>query len=236
MRNKGKLYLIPIPISEGTDEFVLPTVNARIVGGLRFFVVEKTKTARQFLRRMDRNFPIDESEFFELDKHNAYEFKTNALKTILKEHDIGLMSEAGYPGVADPGSEIVRFAHENDVDVVPLIGPSSLLLALAASGMNGQGFTFNGYLPKKDPERATKIKEINQLVIRTGYAQLFIETPYRNTAMMTDLLRLCNSNLSLTVAYDITGKKQYIKTKKIAAWKKSNFKFEKYPCVFVLGN
>jgi 16S rRNA (cytidine1402-2'-O)-methyltransferase len=233
---KGKLYIIPIPISEGELDMVLPSHNHEIVKDLRFFIVEKIKTARQFLRKMDRLFPIDDSVFFEQDKHNDYQFKLEAIEELKKGNDVGLMSEAGYPGIADPGAQIVALAHANNYQVVPLVGPSSLLLALAASGMNGQGFTFNGYLPKKDPERSQKIKELNNAVIRTNFAQLFIETPYRNEGMMEDLHKNCNSEILLTIAYDITGENEKIQTKSIVDWKRQPFKFDKKPCVFVLGN
>ncbi|MFT5823690.1 MAG: 16S rRNA (cytidine1402-2'-O)-methyltransferase, partial [Crocinitomix sp.] len=196
----AKLYIIPIPISENPLEHVLPDYNHEIVKELRYFVVERIKTARQFLRKMDREFPIDASEFYELNKHEGYAFQMEAIEALKNGHDVGLMSEAGYPGVADPGSEFVALAHRNNVEVIPLTGPSSLLLALAASGMNGQGFTFNGYLPKKDPERASKIKEINQTVIKPGYAQLFIETPYRNELMLRDLMSYFHHELMLTIA------------------------------------
>lgn len=232
----GKLYIIPIPISEGELDKVLPSYNHIKVRELRFFVVEKIKTARQFLRKMDREFPIDDTQFFEQDKHNDYHFKLDALAQLKKGNDVGLLSEAGYPGVADPGAQIVALAHLNNIEVIPFVGPSSLLLALAASGMNGQGFTFNGYLPKKDPERGQKIKELNNEVIRSGYAQLFIETPYRNEAMLADLTKYCDSEILLTIAYDITGDHQEIRTKSIGEWKKKPFSFDKYPCVFVLGN
>jgi len=232
----GKLYIIPIPISEDTLTQVLPDYNHLIVKELRCFIVEKLKTARQFLRKMDRSFPIDDSLFFELNKHQDYSFQQEALTKLKNGQDVGLMSEAGYPGVADPGSGVVALAHKHNIEIVPLIGPSSILLALAASGMNGQGFTFNGYLPKKDPERSGKIKQLNQQVVKTGYAQIFIETPYRNEIMLKDLIQHCHNNLLLTIAYDITGAKQNIKTKQIGDWKKSPFKFDKTPCVFVLGN
>jgi 16S rRNA (cytidine1402-2'-O)-methyltransferase len=231
----AKLYIIPIPISENPLEQVLPEYNHGIVKELRHFVVERVKTARQFLRKMDREFPIDASEFYELDKHDGYAFQMEAIEALKKGHDVGLMSEAGYPGVADPGSGFVALAHKNNAEVIPLTGPSSLLLALAASGMNGQGFTFNGYLPKKDPERASRIKTINQTVIKTGYAQLFIETPYRNEVMLKDLISYCDHELKLTIAYDVTGEKQKIKTKTIEEWRKAPFNFDKTPCVFVLG-
>lgn len=231
----AKLYIIPIPISENPLEQVLPEYNHSIVKELRHFVVERVKTARQFLRKMDREFPIDASDFYELNKHDGYTFQMEALEALKKGQDVGLMSEAGYPGVADPGSEFVALAHRNNIEVIPLTGPSSLLLALAASGMNGQGFTFNGYLPKKDAERASKIKQISQTVIKTGYAQLFIETPYRNEVMLKDLISYCHHELKLTIAYDVTGEKQRIKTKTIGEWGKAPFKFDKTPAVFILG-
>lgn len=235
LNRMAKLFLIPIPISDDTLGQVLPAYNHQIVKELRCFVVERIKTARQFLRQMDREFPIDDSTFYELNKHDDYAFQREALTELKKGNDVGLMSEAGYPGVADPGSEFVALAHKNNIEVVPLIGPSSILLALAASGMNGQGFTFNGYLPKKDPERSAKIKQLSQAVIKTGYAQLFIETPYRNQTMLNDLLRTCHNDLLLTIAYDLTGKKEKVKTKTIGDWTKSPFQFDKTPCVFVLG-
>lgn len=233
--SQGKLYIIPIPISEDTFEKVLPNYNHSIVKELRFFVVEKIKTARQFLRKMDGQFPIDDSEFYELDKHDGYAFEDAAMQHLKQGKDIGLMSESGYPGVADPGSQFIAIAHKNQIEIVPLIGPSSILLALAASGMNGQGFTFNGYLPKKEPERSAKIKELNQEILRTGFAQLFIETPYRNQQMFDDLLKSCSPQIKMTIAYDITGSNQRIRTKSLGDWKKSSFKFDKTPCVFVLG-
>ncbi len=233
--HKGKLYIIPIPISEETFENVIPSYNNQIVKKIRFFVVEKVKTARQFLRKMDREFDIDSTVFFELNKHDDYTFQREAIEQLKQGKDVGLMSEAGYPGIADPGSEFVALAHQNNIEVIPLIGPSSLLLALVSSGMNGQGFTFNGYLPKKDPERTNKIKELNQTIAKSGFAQLFIETPYRNKTMLADLLRICHNDLRLTIGYDVTGKAQKIQTKKITDWKKSSFQFEKIPCVFVLG-
>lgn len=186
---KGKLYIIPVQISENTFQKVIPDFNSSIVKGLRVFVVEKLKTARQFLRRMDSDFPIDDCIFFEQDKHADYAFHPDVMKILNEGKDVGLMSESGYAGVADPGTKIVALAHENNCKVIPLVGPSSILLALAASGMNGQGFTFHGYLPKSGNERVQKIKEIVTQIQRSGYAQLFIETPYRNDVMFDDLDR-----------------------------------------------
>lgn len=233
--SKGSLYIVPIPISENTLEKVIPEYNIQVVGKLRHFVVEKTKTARQFLRKCDRSFPIDDSTFFELNKHDGYSFQMEAIELLKNGTDVGLMSESGYPGVADPGSEFVALAHKYDIEIIPLIGPSSLLIAIAASGMNGQGFTFNGYLPRKEPDRSNKIKSIVQTIVKTGYAQLFIETPYRNESIFQDLIRAGNADLMLTIAYDVTGEQQKIKTKNLADWKKKPFQFQKTPCVFVLG-
>jgi 16S rRNA (cytidine1402-2'-O)-methyltransferase len=232
---KGKLYIIPIPISEDNFERVLPNFNQTIVNELRHFLVEKIKTSRQFLRKMNPTFPIDDCQFYELNKHDDYSFQDEVIQHLQKGIDVGIMSESGYPGVADPGTTFIALAHTHQIEIVPLIGPSSLLLALACSGMNGQGFTFNGYLPKSDVERSQKIKELNSIIQKTGFAQLFIETPFRNEAIFQDLLTHSNPTLLLTIAYDITGAKQFIRTKSIGEWKKHPFKFDKTPCVFVLG-
>lgn len=232
---KGKLYIIPVPISEDTFSRVIPAFNNSVVNELRVFVVEKLKTARQFLRKMNPVFPIDDSVFFEQDKHAAYNFHPDVIRLLNEGTDVGLLSESGYPGIADPGTKIVALAHENGCVVIPLIGPSSILLALAASGMNGQGFTFHGYLPKGGTERQQKIKDLVSQVQRLGYAQLFIETPYRNDGMLEDLLKHVPADLKLTIAYDITGSQEKIQTKKMQAWKKDPFSFDKLPCVFVLG-
>ncbi|WP_027419363.1 SAM-dependent methyltransferase [Crocinitomix catalasitica] len=233
--SQGKLFIIPIPISDTALDNVLPSLNHELVGPLRIFVVEKIKTARQFLRKMDATFPIDDSVFYEQDKHNDYEFELEIHQLMKEGKDIGLLSEAGYPGIADPGAKIVALAHKNNMKVVPLVGPSSIFLALAASGMNGQGFTFNGYLAKKDPERTSEIKQLVQRIAKTGFAEIFIETPYRNVSLMEDLIRMCPGEILLTIAYDITGDKERIQTKPIELWAKKPFPFDKTPCVFVLG-
>jgi 16S rRNA (cytidine1402-2'-O)-methyltransferase len=232
---KGKLYIIPVPISEDTFHKVLPSYNADVIKPIRVFVVEKLKTARQFLRKTDSAFPIDDSTFFELDKHDDYNFDKSVLQLLNEGKDVGLMSESGYAGVADPGSKIVALAHKNNVQVIPLIGPSSIITAIAASGMNGQGFTFHGYLPKSGQERIQKIKELVSSIQKTRFAQIFIETPYRNQTMIDDLMKSVPDEIKLTVAYDITGANESIKTKSIIEWKKNPFVFDKLPCVFVLG-
>ena len=232
---KGKLYIIPVPISEDTFHKVLPSYNAEVIKPIRIFVVEKIKTARQFLRKTDPAFPIDDSTFFELDKHDDYNFDKSVLQFLNEGKGVGLMSESGYAGVADPGLKIISLAHKNNIQVIPLIGPSSIITAIAASGMNGQGFTFHGYLPKSGQERIQKIKELVTSIQKTGYAQLFIETPYRNQALFEDLLKFVSDEIKLCIAYDITGTQESIKTKSICEWKKNPFVFDKMPCVFVLG-
>ena len=232
---KGKLYIIPITISETNLENVLPERTLDVAKKLRCFVVEKTKTARQFLRKVDKAFPIDDSEFFELNKHDGYAFEDGVIERLKNGENVGLMSESGYPGIADPGSTVVKKAHANNLKVISLIGPSSIFLALATSGLNGQGFTFNGYLPKNESERVKKIKDLSQLVLRNGYAQIFIETPYRNQAMYNDLIKHASVTVMLTVAIDITGRQEKIKTKSIECWRKESFMLPKEPCVFILG-
>ncbi len=232
---KGKLYIIPIPISLNTHNTALTQQTIEVAKNTRFFVVEKIKTARQFLRAIDKTFPIDDSEFYELNKHGNYEFNQAVLKRLQDGFNVGVMSEAGYPGIADPGNGVVQIAHKNNIEVVPLIGPSSLFLALAASGLNGQGFTFHGYLPKSEIERVIAIKQLNQNILKTGFAQIFIETPYRNQAIFESLLKHGLSNIQLTVAIDITGVKESILTQTIEKWRKVNLSFEKSPCVFILG-
>lgn len=232
---KGKLYIIPIPISNGTANSVLTDQTIEVSKKIRHFVVEKTKTARQFLRQIDRGFPIDDSVFYELNKHDNYSFNTTVLELLKSGVDIGVMSEAGYPGIADPGSGVVQMAHQYQIKVVPLIGPSSLFLALAASGLNGQGFTFHGYLPKGEIERSHSIKQLTEQVVRTGFAQLFIETPYRNQVIFEAILKHSQPDIQLTVALDITGEKSFILTQAVQNWKKTSLSFEKAPCVFILG-
>ena len=224
---KGKLFVIPIHISEASLDRVLPSYTMDVAKNLRLFVVEKVKTARQFLRKVDKAFPIDDSEFYELNKHNNYEFEIEVLNKLKAGENVGLMSEAGYPGIADPGSAVVNMAHKHNIKVESLIGPSSIFLALATSGLNGQGFTFNGYLPKQENERVRKIKDLCQGIRKNGFAQIFIETPYRNQSMFNDLLNHATSEIKLTVAMDLTGKKEFVKTKEIGEWQKNKLTMPK---------
>ncbi|MEX1001929.1 MAG: SAM-dependent methyltransferase [Crocinitomicaceae bacterium] len=233
--SKGKLYIIPIHISETAFDRVLPAYNTEKIKKMRVFAVENVKTARRFLRKMDKDFPIDDTTFYQQDKHDDYAFHHEIIEQLKAGNDVGLMSESGYPAIADPGNRIVATAQENGIEVVPLVGPSSLLMALAASGLNGQGFAFNGYLPIKEPERSRQIQLMSDIVVKTTYSQLFIETPYRNKTIFEDFLKHCPEGMKLCVAFDVTGEKESIQTKTLGDWKKAPFKFDKTPCVFILG-
>lgn len=233
--SQGVLHILPIVISDTDPSLQLVPTVISTAKELRFFVVENVKTARRFLRKIDREFPIDESEFYQMDKHQDYQFSGDVIQKLKSGESVGLMSEAGYPGIADPGNQLVYKAHENGIKVQVHVGPSSLFLAMAASGLNGQGFTFNGYLPKKDNERIKAIKQLAHDVNRTHYAQLLIETPFRNQVMFNDLLTHLPNDIKLTVALDILGGKEFIQTHPVVEWKKKNFTLDKAPAVFIIG-
>jgi 16S rRNA (cytidine1402-2'-O)-methyltransferase len=215
---KGTIYLIPVTL--GGDDFlkVVPEKVLSLVKGLRFFISEDIRSARRYLRLIDKTFPIDETVFFELNEHTGDSDITHYLDPVIKGSDIGLLSEAGLPCIADPGSKIVALAHRMDIIVSPLTGPSSIILALISSGFNGQNFTFNGYLPVKPAERETKIRELEKRA-SGGYTQIFMETPYRNQKMLESVLSVCHDETRLCIAENITLPSEKIKTKKIREWK-----------------
>ncbi len=228
----GTLYLIPTTLGDSDLNAVLPEKNNLLTKGIRHFIVEDVRTARRFLRKMDREFPIDDCQFFELNKHtNATEI-SKFLDPIKKGHDMGVISEAGCPAVADPGADIVASAQRMNYKVVPLVGPSSILLALMGSGFNGQSFAFAGYLPIDGGERARTLKKLESRANSENQTQLFIETPYRNHKMFEDILKNCNASTRLCIAADITLESEYIKTKTIAEWKKEKIDLAKRPCIF----
>jgi 16S rRNA (cytidine1402-2'-O)-methyltransferase len=202
---------------------------------IKLFIVENTRNARRYLKLLDREIQIDSLTFLELNEHTTPEEVPSFLDRVEKGLDAAIISEAGVPGVADPGAVVVRLAHEKGIRVVPLTGPSSLLLALMASGMNGQSFSFHGYLPLKKPERIRKIKEIEQGVLRNGETQLFIEAPYRNDALLADILGTCLPSTRLCIAADITMETEFIVTKTVGAWKKKKPALHKRPVLFLLG-
>jgi 16S rRNA (cytidine1402-2'-O)-methyltransferase len=233
--NKGKLYLIPTLLGDEPAGQVLPAGTLDIIQRLDHFIVEEIRTARRFLRKAGVTRPLEEISFEIFNEHSRNEEIGDYLAPALNGHDIGLLSEAGTPCIADPGSEIVERAHELGIRVIPLTGPSSLLLALMASGFNGQNFAFVGYLPVDRSERSRKIREIERTAIEKRQTQLFIETPYRNLQLFEALLRTCRDETSLCIATDITGEKGFVLTKTILDWKKSKPDINKRPSVFLLS-
>ncbi len=231
---KGTLFLIPVTL--GTSEYthVIPSGVTDITKNIRSFIVEDIRSARRYLRTIDREFPIDESDFFILNEHSRPEEYESFLNQIMNGKDTGLMSEAGVPGVADPGAPVVSLAHKKGIRVVPLTGPSSIILSLMASGLNGQNFTFHGYIPVKYAERIKKIKEIEDKT-SGGESQLLIEAPYRNQKLLEDILKACRPQTMLCIAVDITGADELIVTKRISDWRKKVPQINKRPAVFILG-
>jgi len=215
----GRIYLIPVTLGGDDYSVVIPSKVTDITKQLRFFIVEELRSARRYLRKIDKEFPIDESNFSVLNEHTAELEIELFLEPLLKGYDIGLMSEAGLPCIADPGARIVALAHKRRIEVVPLSGPSSIILALIASGFNGQNFTFNGYLPVKPAERSLKIKELERKS-KEGCSQIFMETPYRNQNMFEALVTACNNETKLCIAADITLPSESVRTMKISEWKK----------------
>jgi len=215
----GRIFLIPVTL--GGDDFlrVIPEKVIDLTRQLRYFIVEDIRSARRFLRLIDKEFPINDSVFFELNEHTGESDITNYLEPIFNGSDIGVLSEAGLPGIADPGAGIIAMAHQKGITVTPLSGPSSILLALISSGLNGQNFSFNGYLPVKPAERSAKLRELEKKA-GEGYTQIFMETPYRNQKMLESLITTCNSNTLLCIAADITLPTESIRTMRISEWKR----------------
>ena len=226
---------MPTLLGATSAEYVIPQGTLETVRTLRFFVVENIRTARRMLSKMHMPCPIDELEFVELDKHNPHNPDLMTyLGKALEGQDIGLMSEAGTPCVADPGALIVELAHQAGIQVVPLTGPNAMILALMASGFNGQSFCFHGYLPIKNPERAQKIKALERQSMANDETEMFIETPFRNNAMIEDILKCCHPNTMLCVASDITMEDEKIVSKPIFDWKSIKYDWNKKPAVFLI--
>ncbi|MDE7181219.1 MAG: SAM-dependent methyltransferase [Muribaculaceae bacterium] len=229
------LYLIPVEIGDGPSDMSLPAGNQRIVSEIRTFIVENVRTARRFLRKWDSSFPIDDCEFFELNGHTSPEEVSGFLTPLRQERPVGVMSEAGCPAVADPGADVVAIAQREGLKVVPLVGPSSILMSLMASGFNGQGFAFNGYLPIKDDQRAHALKELEARCARLNQTQIFIETPYRNNRMISFLAEHLRPDTLLCVASDISSPgKETIVTRPASQWRNNNKDFDKRPAIFLI--
>jgi 16S rRNA (cytidine1402-2'-O)-methyltransferase len=230
---KGKIYLIPVTLGGEDFRDVIPENVIVLIKRLRYFVVEDIRSARRYLRTIDKTFPIDETVFYELNEHTGNSDISNFLDPAIRGFDTGLMSEAGLPGIADPGARLVSMAHRRKIKVTPLSGPSSIIMALISSGMNGQNFSFNGYLPVKPAERTAKIRELEGKA-QEGYAQIFMETPYRNQKMLECILETCKNDTLLCIAADITLTSESIITMSISEWKKNSPDLNKRLAVFVL--
>jgi len=230
------IYMIPCPIAENATH-TIPSYVRDTVYGLTHFIVERSKTARKFLKEIKHPVPQNQLHVEEMDKHDKSYAQKVIKEWIHEGKQIGVISEAGCPGIADPGAELVAIAHQKNVRVIPLVGPSSLLLSLMASGMNGQRFTFHGYLPAKNPATKQALKKIEREINSHNSAELFIETPYRNHNVFKEILSVLPGHFKLCIAADITGQQEFIKTQSVSEWKKRSFPFkEKIPTIFILSN
>lgn len=229
------LYLIPVPLAEVSHDTCLPEYNSRVVRGLKHFIVENVRSARRFLKAVDRAIDIDAITFYELNKHTSPEMTSSYLSPLAGGESLGVISEAGCPAVADPGSDIVAIAQTRGYRVEPLVGPSSILMALMASGFNGQRFAFLGYLPIEEGERARAIREAEHRVHSLGETQIFIETPYRNEKLVEELIKQCKGTTKLCIASLITSPEALIKTRSLADWRGKIPAIHKQPTIFVLG-
>jgi 16S rRNA (cytidine1402-2'-O)-methyltransferase len=236
MTSAGKLYLIPTPLGEGAPEEVIPAGTLHLLRTIRHFVVEELRTARRYLSRIHVGVPIDSLVFFELNEHTPVTQDLSAcLQPALDGLPVGLLSEAGAPAVADPGARLVLLAHEKGIEVTPLTGPSSILLALMASGLNGQQFAFAGYLPVKPQERQQRLRTLEKQSAARCETQIFIETPYRNEALLHDILAACHPHTLLCVAANLTQPDAFIHTATVGQWRqRSSPTLKKKPCVFLL--
>jgi 16S rRNA (cytidine1402-2'-O)-methyltransferase len=231
---KGCLYLIPTTLGETPVAEVIPLKVLELINEIDEYIVEDLKHARRYLKKAGLQKPIDSLTFHLMDKHSDAAKYEAYLKNIELGRSIGIISEAGCPGIADPGAEVVAIAHRKNIKVVPLSGPSSVLLALMASGFNGQNFAFNGYLPIDKVERIKKIKFLESLVYKVNQTQLFIETPFRNQQLLTDLVQQCAVDTRLCIAADLTLPTEFIRTLKIKEWKAVLPELHKRPCIFLL--
>ncbi|MBR5934789.1 MAG: SAM-dependent methyltransferase [Bacteroidaceae bacterium] len=228
------LYLIPNLLGETPVEQVLPPYNREIILGIRHFIVEDVRTARRFLKQVDRSIDIDQLSFYTLNKHTNPDEVASMLKPLEEGNPMGVISEAGCPAVADPGADVVAIAQRKGLQVIPLVGPSSIILAVMGSGFNGQSFAFNGYLPIEPDDRIKTLKKLEQRAYTENQTQLFIETPYRNAKMMADILKACRPQTHLCIAAGLTTKDEYIRTRTIKEWGGKLPQIDKIPCIFLI--
>jgi 16S rRNA (cytidine1402-2'-O)-methyltransferase len=231
----GKIYLIPNTLGGESTKDIIPQEVAELATSLRTFAVEDVKSARRLLRKIDREFPIDECQFFELNKRTPIEELHKMLRALSDENSIGVISEAGCPGVADPGAELVALAQQRKIEVVPLVGPSSILLALMGSGFSGQNFAFHGYLPKERKDRIKKIKDFEGDSRRNGTTHIFMDTPFRNMNVLDDLLNELADPTMVCIASNITLPDASIKTMSVKNWREEAYDLAKIPTMFLIG-
>ena len=232
---KGTLYLLPVPLGEVSPEQVIPHYVQGLLNRIDHYAVEDLRSARRYLKKAGIAKAIDDLRFYLLDEHTKEADLSPLLDLLKSGKTLGIMSEAGVPAVADPGARLVDLAHRLDIRVVPLVGPSSILLALMASGMNGQNFQFHGYLPIKNPRRINSLKQIEKQARETGNTQIFMETPYRNMSLLEDILQACRDETRLCIAAEITLPGEFIKTKAVREWRKKLPDLHKRPAVFLIG-
>ena len=234
MMDKGKLYLIPSPLGDNDPSEVIPSPVLDSLSGFRTFVVEEVRTARRYLSRAGLKGKIGELEFHELNEHTDNATIEGYLRLFDNGNNVALISEAGLPAVADPGAQLVALAHSHGIEVVPAVGPSSLMLALMASGLNGQSFAFCGYIPAKSDERRSRLRTLEKISGQLRQTQIIIETPYRNDSLFADILSVCAPSTRVCVAANITMPDAFIRTRKVAQWKKDGLIIGKRPCVFLI--
>ncbi|MCD7816600.1 MAG: SAM-dependent methyltransferase [Bacteroides sp.] len=228
------LYLLPVTLGDTPIEKVLPAYNKEIILGIKHFIVEDVRSARRFLKKVEASINIDELTFYPLNKHTSPDDLSGYLKPLQEGYSMGVISEAGCPAVADPGADVVAIAQRKNLKVVPLVGPSSIILSVMGSGFNGQSFAFHGYLPIEAADRIKRLKELEGRICSENQTQLFIETPYRNNKMMEDILKTCRPQTKLCIAANITCEGEYIHTKTIREWKGHLPDLTKVPCIFLI--
>ena len=229
------LYLIPTPLGERDFTALFPKFNGEIINTIDAFVVENLREARRFLKKAGYEKDFDNVDFQELNEHTKVINFKDFLKPALESRDMGLLSDAGTPCVADPGGKVVAEAHQLGIKVVPLVGPNSIILSLMASGLNGQNFAFNGYLPVEQDKRERQLAFCESLMLKNGQTQIFIETPYRNNHLMDSIMKVCQPSTRVCVAVDVATDTEEIRTQTVAKWRKTTFNFHKRPAIFMIG-
>lgn len=230
----GKLYLIPSPLGESNFDAVFPAFNHEIIQDIDHYIVEDARTERRFLKKLGIQKPIDELTFYIMDKHEKGIDYKSFLAPCLEGKNVGLLSDAGVPCIADPGNKVVTAAHALNIQVVPLIGPCSIILSLMASGFNAQNFAFLGYLPADQNEREKELRYLETVIMKRKQTQIFIETPYRNNHILNSILKVCSPNMRLCVACDLTTENELIISQTISKWKKQKVDLNKRPAIFLL--